>query len=108
MPELKKELNESLTGIFISPNDIIEILTQFLTATWYYLKDFFQLSLAIGDFNPGKQFLTDWTYYYWAFWLAWAPFTGIFIARISQGRSIREMILGVLILPSLGHRHLRL
>ncbi|MFC4026162.1 BCCT family transporter [Zunongwangia endophytica] len=82
--------------------DIAEILQQFFTATWYYLKDFFQLSLAIGDFNPGKQFLTDWTYYYWAFWLAWAPFTGIFIARISQGRSIREMILGVLILPSSG------
>ena len=82
--------------------DIVEVLEQFLTATWYYIKDFFQLSLAIGDFNPGKQFLTDWTYYYWAFWLAWAPFTGIFIARISQGRTIREMILGVLILPSLG------
>ena len=82
--------------------DIIEVLKSFSTATWFYIKDFFQLSLAMGDFNPGKQFLTDWTYYYWAFWLAWAPFTGIFIARISQGRSIREMILGVLILPSLG------
>ncbi|WBL27365.1 BCCT family transporter [Zunongwangia sp. HGR-M22] len=82
--------------------DIAEILRQFLIATCYYLKDFFQLSLAIGDFNPGKQFLTDWTYYYWSFWLAWAPFTGIFIARISKGRTIREMILGVLILPSLG------
>ncbi|MCL6218375.1 BCCT family transporter [Zunongwangia sp. M21534] len=82
--------------------DIIEVLKSFSTATWFYLKDFFQLSLAIGDFNPGKQFLTDWTYYYWAFWLAWAPFTGIFIARISQGRTVREMILGVLILPSLG------
>lgn len=83
-------------------SDILQILQQFFTAFWYYVTDFFQLSLAIGNFNPGKQFLTDWTYYYWAFWLAWAPFTGIFIARISQGRSIREMILGVLLFPSLG------
>ncbi|WP_417885951.1 BCCT family transporter [Zunongwangia sp.] len=90
-----------LIFVFIQ-TDIIEVLRQFFTASWYYITDFFQLSLATGNFNPGKKFLTDWTYYYWAFWLAWAPFTGIFIARISQGRSIREMILGVLLLPSLG------
>ena len=56
----------------------------------------------MGNYDPGKEFLTDWTYYYWAFWLAWAPFTGIFIARISKGRTIREIILGVLIIPSIG------
>ena len=51
---------------------------------------------------PVLTFLTDWTFYYWAFWLAWAPFTGIFIARISKGRSLRQLLLGVLIIPSLG------
>ncbi len=64
--------------------------------------DFIPLSLATGDFNFDEIFLSDWTYYYWAFWIAWAPFTGIFIARISKGRSIRQLILGVLIIPSLG------
>jgi len=82
--------------------DIVLILENFLKATYHYIVDFVPLSLAYGNYNPGKEFLTDWTYYYWAFWLAWAPFTGIFIARISKGRTIREIILGVLLIPSLG------
>ena len=82
--------------------DAGEILTNFFQAGYHYLIDFIPMSLAVGKYDPGVEFLTDWTYYYWAFWLAWAPFTGIFIARISQGRSLREMILGILILPSLG------
>jgi len=82
--------------------DISEIMMNFFSALYHYIIDFIPLSLAIGDYDPGVQFLTDWTYYYWAFWLAWAPFTGIFIARISEGRTIREMILGVLLIPSLG------
>ncbi|MDX1542862.1 MAG: BCCT family transporter [Christiangramia sp.] len=82
--------------------DISGILSNFFNSLYHYLIDFIPLSLAIGKFDPGIKFLTDWTYYYWAFWLAWAPFTGIFIARISRGRSLREMILGVLLIPSIG------
>ncbi len=82
--------------------DILSILIRFITSFYHYILDFIPLSLAIGAYNPGEAFLTDWTYYYWAFWLAWAPFTGIFIARISKGRTIREIILGVLLIPSLG------
>ncbi|MDT0642363.1 BCCT family transporter [Zunongwangia sp. F363] len=82
--------------------DFSEIMANFLSSFYRYIIDFVPLSIAWGDYDPGKQFLTDWTYYYWAFWLAWAPFTGIFIARISKGRSLREMILGVLLIPSLG------
>ena len=78
------------------------ILKQYAHALYRYLIDFIPMSLALGDFDPGKKFLTDWTYYYWAFWLAWAPFTGLFIARISRGRTIREIIIGVLLVPSLG------
>ncbi|WP_298484201.1 BCCT family transporter [uncultured Maribacter sp.] len=83
-------------------SDIYEILKSFSNATLAYLKDFIPLSLAIGKFNPGIDFLTNWTFYYWAFWIAWAPFTGIFIARISKGRTLRQLLLGVLIIPSLG------
>jgi glycine betaine transporter len=82
--------------------DVALILENFCYATYHYVSDFFSLSLALGEYNPGKKFLTDWTYYYWAFWLAWAPFTGIFIARISKGRTIRQMILGAILIPSLG------
>ncbi|MDR9456436.1 MAG: BCCT family transporter [Salegentibacter sp.] len=82
--------------------DILVSLERFGISLYQYIIDFIPLSLALGTYDPGKEFLTDWTYYYWAFWLAWAPFTGIFIARISKGRTIREMILGVLLIPSLG------
>ncbi|MBZ9728509.1 BCCT family transporter [Salegentibacter sp. JZCK2] len=82
--------------------DMLKVFSRFFESFYSYIVDFVPLSLALGKYNPGKEFLTDWTYYYWAFWLAWAPFTGIFIARISKGRSIREMILGVLLIPSLG------
>ena len=82
--------------------NITEIFANFFSSLYHYIIDFIPLSLAMGKYNPGVKFLTDWTYYYWAFWLAWAPFTGVFIARISKGRSIREMIFGVLLIPSLG------
>ncbi len=90
-----------LAFVFIQ-GDIGTILLRFSKSLYHYLIDFIPMSIAYGNYNPGKVFLTDWTYYYWAFWLAWAPFTGIFIARISKGRSIREMIFGVLVIPSLG------
>ncbi|MEH6406140.1 MAG: BCCT family transporter [Leeuwenhoekiella sp.] len=82
--------------------DIPAVLKQFFISLYRYIIDFIPMSLAMGKYNPGQAFLTDWTYYYWAFWLAWAPFTGIFIARISQGRTLREIIIGVLLIPSLG------
>ena len=87
--------------VFIT-SDMEAILIAFGKATYHYVLDFIPMSLAIGKYNPGLNFLTDWTFYYWAFWLAWAPFTGIFIARISKGRSLRQLLLGVLIIPSLG------
>ena len=83
-------------------SDVLSIFQQFGQSLYRYVIDFIPMSLAIGKYDPGKEFLTDWTYYYWAFWLAWAPFTGIFIARISRGRTLREIIIGVLLIPSLG------
>ncbi len=81
--------------------DILRILQDFALSLWLYSIDFVQLSLATGDYNPGSEFLTDWTYYYWAFWLAWAPFTGVFIARISRGRTYRQIVFGSLLVPAL-------
>ncbi|SDH01892.1 glycine betaine transporter [Psychroflexus sediminis] len=99
-------INISLTllllGYVIFNTDISLILINFYESTLALLQDFIPLSLAMDKFDFSEEFLSDWTYYYWAFWLAWAPFTGIFIARISKGKSIRELILGVLIVPSLG------
>ncbi len=90
-----------LIFVFIS-GDVGNILWSFLKASAYYMIDFVPMSIAHGTYDPGVGFLTDWTFYYWAFWLAWAPFTGIFIARISRGRRLRELLLGVMIIPSFG------
>ncbi|QIM18213.1 BCCT family transporter [Leucobacter coleopterorum] len=47
-----------------------------------------------------QDFQSAWTVYYWAWWISWSPFVGIFIARISRGRSIRQFILGTILIPS--------
>jgi glycine betaine transporter len=60
------------------------------------------MSLNVGQQKVSHSFLTDWTFFYWAFWLAWAPFTGVFIARISRGRTIRQFITGTLFVPAVG------
>ncbi len=70
-------------------------------AMTHYLVHFATMSLAMGDFDPGEAFTREWTVFYWAFWLAWVPFTGLFIARISQGRSIREFLVATILVPTL-------
>jgi len=65
-----------------------------------YLSGLVPTSLRMSAFNP-DPWLGDWTIFFWATWIAWAPYVGVFIARISRGRTIREFILGVLIAPSL-------
>lgn len=49
--------------------------------------------------KAGRHWLGAWTIFYWAWWIAWAPFVGLFVARISRGRTIREVILGVMLIP---------
>jgi glycine betaine transporter len=77
-------------------------LTNLVEATVFYFRDFIPMSLNLGGEKVSQTFLTDWTYFYWAFWLSWAPFTGVFIARISRGRTIRTFIIGTLLVPALG------
>ncbi|WP_291135068.1 BCCT family transporter [Erythrobacter sp.] len=73
---------------------------------WDYVRTLPQQSLTLlgGDGSATgaalRQWQLDWTVFYWAWWIAFAPFVGMFIARISRGRTIREYILGVTIVPS--------
>ncbi|KOG87526.1 choline transporter, partial [Streptomyces varsoviensis] len=55
--------------------------------------------MCIRD-STDPEWLGAWTIFYWAWWLSWAPFVGTFIARISHGRTIREFLVGVLLVPS--------
>lgn len=66
-----------------------------------YLGSFLSLSFFTGTMGQGGSTVTAWTIFYWGWWIAWSPFVGMFIARISKGRTVREFVLGVLFLPAL-------
>ncbi|WP_445257210.1 BCCT family transporter [Nocardioides aurantiacus] len=73
------------------------------TALGSYVQDLAQMSArteAIGG-DGMAEWLSAWTVFYWAWWLSWTPFVGMFIARISRGRTIRQFVTGVLLVPSL-------
>ncbi|WP_414075957.1 BCCT family transporter [Staphylococcus pseudintermedius] len=78
------------------------ILNMFTNSLGHYIAHFFDMSLRLTINNPEKsQWIQNWTVFYWAWWISWAPFVGIFIARVSRGRTIKEFIIGVLFVPSL-------
>lgn len=59
-------------------------------------------SLDVAPLNQQKSdWMADWTLYYWGWWMSWSPFVGIFIARVSRGRSIREFVLAVMLVPTI-------
>src|SRR5699024_3774226 len=80
----------------------LNILNMFTNSLGDYIANFFNMSLRIPQAGAEKfQWLQQWTTLYWAWWVSWAPFVGIFIARVSRGRTIKEFILGVLFVPAL-------
>ncbi len=76
------------------------LLSAFPQNTGSYLSEFFDLSFRQFAYEP-TPWLGDWTLFYWGWWIAWSPFVGMFIARISRGRTIREFVTGVLVVPAL-------
>ncbi|TPE44222.1 BCCT family transporter [Pontibacter mangrovi] len=87
-----------LAVLFLGPT--VFILGSYVQNTGSYLGNFLQLSFWNEAYST-RNWQGAWTVFYWAWWISWAPFVGIFIARVSKGRTIREFILGVLIVPSL-------
>lgn len=77
----------------------LAIITGFFSNTWSYVKELPELSNWIGREDTG--FMHGWTTFYWAWWISWSPFVGMFIARVSKGRTVREFITCVLIIPTL-------
>ncbi|WP_078409327.1 glycine betaine uptake BCCT transporter [Priestia abyssalis] len=75
------------------------IMDLFVTTIGSYLQNLPSMSFRLSPFEQ-NTWVQDWTIFYWAWWIAWAPFVGTFIARISKGRTIREFIIGVLAVPT--------
>ena len=76
---------------------IIEI---FVTSLGAYLQKIVYASFWL-DLRRDSDWQADWTLFYWSWWISWSPFVGVFVARISRGRTIREFVLSVMLVPSL-------
>ncbi|MFD0958481.1 BCCT family transporter [Paenibacillus chungangensis] len=78
-------------------------LLNLLTTTFgEYVQNLLVMGTRLAPFNKeNAEWLRNWTIFYWAWWIAWAPFVGTFIARVSKGRTVREFVIAVLIIPTL-------
>ncbi|MDC3412777.1 BCCT family transporter [Aquibacillus sp. 3ASR75-11] len=85
--------------LFTGPTNFIMDL--FTTTFGSYLQNIPGMSFRLTPFDSGNNWIQGWTIFYWAWWIAWAPFVGMFIARVSKGRTIREFVLGVLLVPTI-------
>lgn len=100
--KILSEINIALAGLLL-----LFIIVAGPTATIFettvsggaaYIKDLIPLSMPFG--REDANFSQGWTAFYWAWWISWSPFVGMFIARVSRGRTVREFILCVLIIPT--------
>ncbi len=89
-----------LLAVVIIFGPTVFILSYIVEATGEYLNQFLTRSFYTGSVT-GDPWPGWWTIFYWAWWIAWTPFVGGFIARISRGRTIREFVIGVVLVPAL-------
>jgi len=77
------------------------ILNVIPTAVGSYIEFLPQMAARTASDSDVSSWLSSWTVFYWAWWISWSPFVGMFIARISRGRTIRQFVVGVLFVPSI-------
>ena len=87
-----------VVAFIIGPN--IAIVRDFMGGVGSWLANFVQDSLRLSAENGDTTWIRGWRVFYWAWWLSWAPFVGIFLARISRGRTIREFVIGCMVAPT--------
>ncbi|MEZ5597990.1 MAG: BCCT family transporter [Pseudomonadales bacterium] len=76
------------------------LLQSFMQNTGAYLSDIVAKTFNLYAYEP-NDWLGGWTIFYWGWWISWAPFVGLFIARISRGRTLRQFVIGALLAPTL-------
>ncbi|MED1954008.1 BCCT family transporter [Brevibacillus centrosporus] len=87
-----------LLTLFMGPTAFL--FDTFTTTLGSYLNNLISMSLRLTPFTQGT-WVANWTLFYWAWWISWAPFVGTFIARVSKGRTIKEFVICVMLVPSL-------
>ncbi len=86
--------------LFLGPTTFL--IGSFTEGLGNYINNFFNLTFNTHVYNQEVlPWFYDWTILYWAWWISWSPYVGLFIAKISKGRTIREFVVAVLLLPSL-------
>ncbi|MGP4079860.1 glycine betaine uptake BCCT transporter [Pseudalkalibacillus sp. R45] len=89
-----------ITMLILGPT--LFLLNLFTTSLGSYAQNLMQMGLRLTPFDSQEAAWTQgWTVFYWAWWVSWTPFVGMFIARVSKGRTIREFTIAVLLVPSL-------
>jgi glycine betaine transporter len=78
----------------------VAIIDSFTNTLGAYVSDFVRMSLRMTPFRE-SGWVGGWTIFYWAWWISWSPFVGLFIARVSRGRTIREFVFGTVFAPTL-------
>lgn len=94
-------LSMVLLGFFLFSGPTTWLLGMFADSLGRYLGHFLPMGLWFPQQEGASQWQADWTISYWGWWLSWAPFVGLFIARISRGRTLREFMFCTLFVPSL-------
>lgn len=99
LSEINMGLAALLLVFVIAVGPTVAIMTGFAEGMMTYLKEVVPLSVPFGREDDG--FRQGWTSFYWAWWISWSPFVGMFIARVSRGRTVREFVTCVLIIPTI-------
>ncbi|MGK9263843.1 BCCT family transporter [Sinorhizobium meliloti] len=99
LSEINMVLAVLLVSFVFALGPTMEIAAGFFTNTWSYVTHLPALSNPFG--RTDDEFVHGWTAFYWAWWISWSPFVGMFIARISRGRTVREFIVCVLLIPTI-------
>ncbi|MGP5073836.1 BCCT family transporter, partial [Arthrobacter rhombi] len=100
-------INLGLAGVFMISvlllGPTLFIFRDLVSSLGYYLQNILGMTLDTATYTgtAGQEWLGSWTIFYWGWWMSWAPFVGVFIARISRGRTVREFVLGVLAVPTI-------
>ena len=101
--KLLSEINMGIAALLLVfvllAGPTLAIFTDFGKGLLAYAKDIIPLSNPVG--RTDDAYRDGWTAFYWAWWISWSPFVGMFIARVSRGRTVREFIICVLLIPSL-------
>jgi len=91
----------ALLGFLLIVGPTVFILGSWVEGLGVYFNNILALGFFRGTLADGGSTVTAWTVFYWGWWIAWSPFVGMFIARISKGRTIRQFVMGVLVLPAM-------